>query len=418
MRIRELRDQRAKLLVDMRALVDKAETENRNLTDDEKAALRQMEADHAALGERIQRLEDLEAEERAARTTVPESQRTSAAAEQATSGPSYGDALRSWLRSGFQSLRPEEQTVLRGGYRDFSPEERAMSTLDGVSGGFTVAPDQSFYGRVVEAQKTWGGMFRAGCTELTTATGAELPIPTSDDTSNVAVIVGEGGSQTGGTNLSFAQVKLRSYLYSTKRVDISWQYLQDAAIDIEATLGVAFGKRLGRGQNAHLTTGTGGGQPQGVVPGSTVGRTAATGFTATIATDDLIRLYHAVNSAYRANAKWMFSDATALILRLLKDGEGRYIWQGGLREGEPDTLLGKPVIINDDMPTMATSAKPILFGDFANYHIRRVRGLYVVRADQIALDTGSIAFLAYERLDGALVDAGMHPIQHFANSSS
>lgn len=114
----------------------------------------------------------------------------------------------------------------------------------------------------------------------------------------------------------------------------------------------------------------------------------------------------------------MFSDATALIYRLLKDGNGQYLWQPGLQASEPNMLLGKPVVINDDMPAMAASAKHTLFGDFANYHIRRVRGITVVRLNELYVENGQVGFVAFQRLDGALVDAGMHPLQHLANSAS
>lgn len=415
MRTKELREQRAKLLSDQRALLGKVEAEKRvALTDDEKAQIVKMQADYKSAGEELRLLEELEAEERAARETVPPSQRTTTKTDEA---PTYEQAMDSYLRYGTAGMKPEERAVLAPRFQTFGPEERALATLTGSGGGFTIAPDTSFYGRVMEAAKAWGGMFRAGCQEINSSTGADLPISTNDDTANVAVIVGESSSHASGTDPVFAQVNIRAHMYTTKIIKVSWQLLQDSGFNIEAFLGRAFGTRLGRGQNAHLTTGTGAGQPQGAVTGSTQGRQSATGNATSVAADDVFRLFHAVNEAYRGPAKFMFSDATALVYRLLKDGEGRYLL-GGLTDGQPMSLLGKPVIINDDMPTMAASAKHTLFGDFGNYIIRRVTGITVVRLNELYVENGQVGFVAFQRLDGALVDAGQHPLQHLANSAS
>ena len=45
------------------------------------------------------------------------------------------------------------------------------------------------------------------------------------------------------------------------------------------------------------------------------------------------------------------------------------MWQPGLTSGEPDRLLGRPVVISDYVPTIAAFAKVIAFGDFSYYWI-------------------------------------------------
>jgi HK97 family phage major capsid protein len=410
-----LRDNRAKLISDARAILDRADAEKRSLTSEELASQTAMLADAKTAGATLRNLEEVELEERG---TIPESQRDERSKkDKDPASKAYGAALRSYLMNGFGMMTADEQAALRGGYREF--EDRTQSTLTGAAGGFDVAPDTSFYGRIIEAQKYYGGMFSAGCTVLNTATGADLPIPVTDDTSNVGAIVAEEGSHTGATNVALAQKTLHAYLYSSKIVKVSLQLLQDSSTDWEGFLARIFGQRLGRIQNTHLTTGTGTAQPSGVVTGASSGRQSATGNTTSVPADDIIRLVHSVDVAYRgAGCKFMTNDSTALALELLKDGDGQYLWKAGLTEGAPDRLRGYPVVINNDMAALATSAKHTLFGDFSHYFIRQVRGIQVVRLNELYAENGQVGFLAFMRMDGGLVDAGQGPVRYLQNSAS
>jgi HK97 family phage major capsid protein len=82
-----------------------------------------------------------------------------------------------------------------------------------------------------------------------------------------------------------------------------------------------------------------------------------------------------VNAAYRRSpkARFMLADTTLLAVRKLKDGQGNYLWQlGNIQTGQPDSLLGKPYSVNDDVPAIATGNKAVLFGDFSRYWVRKV----------------------------------------------
>ncbi|OGP52874.1 MAG: hypothetical protein A2Y65_01285 [Deltaproteobacteria bacterium RBG_13_52_11] len=80
--------------------------------------------------------------------------------------------------------------------------------------------------------------------------------------------------------------------------------------------------------------------------------------------DKLIDLQHALKAVYRRNGVWLLNDTTLSIIRKLKDGEGNYIWRAGLVADTPDTILGKPVEIDDNMPDIGAGKYPIAFGDF------------------------------------------------------
>jgi HK97 family phage major capsid protein len=219
-------------------------------------------------------------------------------------------------------------------------------------------------------------------------------------------------------DIAFGQVVLKAYKYSSKTVLVPFELLQDSAIDIEAYIAQKLGERIGRITNQHFTTGTGTNQPQGVVPFSTLGKTGANGQTTSVTYDDIVDLEHALEPAYRRRARFMMHDQTLRAIKKLKDSQGRPLWLPGLAVREPDTILGYPYVINQDMPQMAASAKSILFGDFSNYFIRRVMDLTLFRITDKYVETGQVGFLAFMRTDGRGVNAGVSPVVHYANSAT
>jgi HK97 family phage major capsid protein len=106
------------------------------------------------------------------------------------------------------------------------------------------------------------------------------------------------------------------------------------------------------------------------------------------------------------------NDDALRVVKTLKDGAGRYLWLASPAESEPDAILGHPYTINRDVPAIAPSAKSILFGDFSKYFIRRITGVRVLRLVERYADYNQTAFVAFQRWDGALVDAGTHPIKY------
>jgi HK97 family phage major capsid protein len=194
---------------------------------------------------------------------------------------------------------------------------------------------------------------------------------------------------------------------------VSAELIQDSAYNLEQVLGNLIGIRLGRGTNAALTTGDGNGDPNGIVVASTAGVTAAsaTAFTA----DELYDLVHSVDPAYRGmpGCAFMMHDSVIKAIRKLKNGDGQYLWQPGLGVGSPDRLLGYPVEVNQQMAgTIEASAKIALFGDFSKYMVREVAGLRFRKLEERYADTDQVAYIAFLRMDGDLIDAGTHPVKH------
>jgi HK97 family phage major capsid protein len=187
--------------------------------------------------------------------------------------------------------------------------------------------------------------------------------------------------------------------------------------------------RLGRITNTHFTTGSGSGQPNGVVTAAGSGKVGTTGQTSTVIYDDLIDLQHSVDPAYRelGNCGWMMNDSSVKVIRKIKDGQSRPLFIPGYEEaipasgkagGIPDSLLGDPIQINQDVATMAANAKSILYGDFSFYKIRDVLDMQMFRfTDSAYAKNGQVGFLAFLRSGGNLTDVG-GAVRYYANSAT
>jgi HK97 family phage major capsid protein len=283
----------------------------------------------------------------------------------------------------------------------------AQSTT--TTGGYTVA-DAAMQALEV-ALLRFGGM-RAVSRIVRTDTGGPLPFPTVNDTSNKGAILAEN---TGAAELemTFGQLVLDAWKYSSKYILASVEFLQDSSINVAEFIGSALGDRIGRIQNDHFTTGTGSSQPNGAVTAASSG---VTGVADPPTHDNMQDLLHKVDPAYRDGARWMFNDNTLKSLKKIKvlqysgDVVGLPLWQPGLTLGAPDTIIGYPYTINQSMADPASSAKKILFGNFSKYIIRDVKDVTLIRLDERFAELHQVAFLAFARSDGDLLDAGTHPI--------
>ena len=136
-------------------------------------------------------------------------------------------------------------------------------------------------------------------------------------------------------------------------------------------------------------------------------------------------LQHAVDPAYRRlpGVGFMMSDSSIKVVRKIKDGQSRPIFvpgfETGVPGGAPDTLLGSPVIVNQDVATMAANAKSILFGAFKNYKIRDVMSVQMFRfTDSAYTKLGQVGFLAWMRTGGNLVDVSGASVKYYQNSAT
>jgi len=314
-----------------------------------------------------------------------------------------------WLKGGDKALSAQDWADIRA----------TMSTTTGSEGGYAVQTDIAK--TVADALKDFGGV-RSVATVIQTEMGNPMSFPTSNGTSEVGELIAENTTAT-SADPTFGTQPLNVSKFSSKVIAVPIELLQDSSVDIEAFVLKRITDRLGRITNQLFTTGTGSSQPRGLVTASTVGKTGVTGQATSITYDDLIDLVHSVDPAYRASSQcgFMLHDTTMREIRKLKDNNGRPVFMpgyDGLADAMPDTILGYPVTINQDMPVMAANAKSVLFGDMSRYYVRDVLQNTLHRFEDSAYaKLGQVGFLAWARSGGNLIDVG-GAIKYYQNSAT
>jgi HK97 family phage major capsid protein len=288
-------------------------------------------------------------------------------------------------------------------------ETRDLGTVTGgaITGGSQFIP-QAFLPTLFEAQKAWGGLLNIVSTR-DTDNGAPMKIAFANDTGSSVVVVGEAVASSEADPTISGVISSTDFL-TTGVVKVSLAELQDSAFDIEGWLRDSFGKRYFRGMNSLVTNGSTSGNVQSILTGNTNSlQTAATG---TVAYVDIAATYADLDPAYEAGASWTMNSTTRGALLKVTDTLGRPLFVPSPNAGAFDTLLGKPVVLNQALPNIASGNVAIQFGDYKQgYLFRNVKpGLAIVRLNERYLDSGEIGFIGFARAGGVVVLPGTYPL--------
>ncbi|MBW7056970.1 phage major capsid protein [Paracoccus bogoriensis] len=188
-----------------------------------------------------------------------------------------------------------------------------------------------------------------------------------------ALWVGETAPRT-ASEPTFDQMEIAVKELAT-HVDISLRMLEDSA-NVEAEVRLALAEDFGQKEALAFVNGSTALEPTGFMTAPGIAETN-NGHAANLSADALIALLYQMPATYRNRGTWVMNGTTLAAVRRLKDGHGNYLWQPSYQAGQPETILGRPVVEALDMPNIASGATPIIFGDFrAGYRIY----------DRVALD--------------------------------
>lgn len=273
------------------------------------------------------------------------------------------------------------------------------ATLADSAWAGTTAPNR-FVAEVLESLTESSPILSAGVRIISTASGEKLEWPLKNG-KLVASAVTEGDAYPRSKG-SFTRWSLDSFKYGVI-AEATTEMTRDTALPLASIIAADLGEAVADATNADFLSGDGTAGPHGVVPATVLTQTAT---SATVVTyDDVIYLQHAIRPKYRARAKFYASDDFALKARLVKDNDGRYIWQDSVAAGMPSTLLGQPAILDTFMDSYTTSATPLLYGDFSKFLVRFVGSVHLSRSDEYGWDSDVIAWKAGVRVDSGLTDA-------------
>lgn len=359
----------------------------RAATPEQSAKWDQLEAEWRSKNEAVQRAETAQEIEAAQAAQAAEQNPQANDAE-----ARYSEAFNALIRGGMVSLNDQQRSLI---------QTRASKGVDGA-----VLIPTTMYSAIEVALKAYGGLFSVADI-ITTEHGGPMTFPTINDTDNKASIVTEYG-EVGSNNPTFGSKTINVHTYRTPIIPISFELLNDTGYSLDALLPQLIAEAIGRGVNDHLTMGNGTDQPQGIITAATKGADA---LSAAISFDDLLNLMSSVDAAYAKNAKFMMNTQTMFALMRLKDKNDRFVFTDAVSKGMEPMLFGKPVAINEEMQGIGAGNTSVAFGDFKKYKLRQVKGVSVLRLNEMLAKQLAVGIFGYGRYGGALLDAGTNPVK-------
>lgn len=274
------------------------------------------------------------------------------------------------------------------------------------AGGYLTV--DTWMGELVTLAKDMSAMRRIARTLPPVPVGSVIA-PAEDTALSDATWTTEILTGSADTVAPFGQRKLTPHPLA-KRVLVSRDLMRNPSFDVEGFVRERMAYKFAVPEEEGFVNGNGVGAPKGVL--QTTGLTTYTTAAAlTLTADDVINWVYGLGAAYAARARILCNRSFIRRCRLLKDGVGNYVWQPGLSQGQPNTILDTPYDLSDRVATglsgtpevWSSGAVPALIGDFSYYWIVDAMGMEIQRLDEIAARTNQIEFIGRKQADGLAV---------------
>ena len=363
-KILEMKAKREDARLKAMAVLNKAEAEDRFLSEDEQKDIDKYEEEIRAWDESIGRAEKLLAIEPEDRSTEKPEVKPTPAKDNEKRFSSFGEQLMAAYRAAMPGGKVDERLSTRAasGLNETTPSD----------GGFLVQQDF-----VTELLK------RTYETGILASKVKKIPISTNANGMKINAIDEDSranGSRWGGVQtywegeadeLTASKPKFRQMELSLKKITglcyATDELLQDAAA-LEAVIRQAFAEEFGFKIDDAILSGSGEGEPLGILnSGAIVTVAKEASQTDTITVENLIKMWNRLWSRSRANAVWYINQELEPYLYTLKIGDKPvYIPAGGLSEKPYGTLFGRPVVPIEQC-SAAGEVGDIILADIGQY---------------------------------------------------
>ena len=286
-------------------------------------------------------------------------------------------------------------TYLRMGDRAPADEVRALTVSSDPQGGYLAPAELST--EFIRDLTLFSPVRTVASVRTTGAPSVIYPKRTSITN---AKWKGEGQAQE-ASEPGFGQAEIVVKEVNTF-VDVSNQLLADSAGQAEQEVRLALAEDFGQKEGAAFVNGDGALQPEGFMVNATIG-SFLNGHATNLSADALIGLLYSLPAPYRNAGSWAMNGTTLATVRKLKDGQGNYLWQPSYQAGQPETLLGRPVVEMLDMPDVASGAFPIIYGDFSGYRIVDRVALSILVNPYLLATNGMTRIHATRRVGGGVI---------------
>lgn len=368
--LKELTEQRAEKQSALNALLDKAKTENRAMTDDENSKFDKLEKEIKAIDATIkaeERARDLEMEvkkDHGKKETEEEKEERA-----------FGDYIMGVLEN-----RAGEQKFDMGNNGAIIPTSIANRIIKQVKDICPILARATIYN--VKGTLKVPVYGKANTTH-------DIKVSYQSEFTDITADAGKFTSIDLGGYLAGALTLIGKSVENNGSFSVVNFVVNQMAEEIAAFL------------EGELLSGSGSGAAQGVLTGCTNTLTAA-GATA-ITADELIDLQAKVKTAYQANACWIMNPSTFTAIKKIKV-DGKYMLQDDLTSAFPYRLLGKPVFISDNMPAIAASAKTVLYGDLSGLSVNFRENIQTQVLTEKYATMHAIGIVAWFEFDSKVTD--------------
>ena len=363
-KILEMKAKREDARLKAMAVLNKAEAEDRFLSEEEQKDIDKYEEEIRAWDESIGRAEKLLAIEPEDRSSEKPEVKPTPAKDNEKRFSSFGEQLMAAYRAAMPGGKVDERLSTRAasGLNETTPSD----------GGFLVQQDF-----VTELLK------RTYETGILASKVKKIPISTNANGMKINAIDEDSranGSRWGGVQtywegeadeITASKPKFRQMELSLKKLTglcyATDELLQDAAA-LEAVIRQAFAEEFGFKIDDAILSGSGEGEPLGILnSGAIVTVAKEASQTDIITVENLIKMWNRLWSRSRANAVWYINQELEPYLYTLKIGDKPvYIPAGGLSEKPYGTLFGRPVVPIEQC-SAAGEVGDIILADIGQY---------------------------------------------------
>ena len=391
--INELRQERAGIWEQAKALNEKARDEKRDFTAEEQVQYDKMMSDMDSKKAQIDRLEaalkiDDEMTASAGGGAQFRQQPGGATAKTGRESDEYKAAFEKFLVNGVSALSRDEI--------------KAMAADPDAEGGYLVAPQQMVEGLLKQVDDLV--QLRQYATVHPLRTAKSLGIVTLDGDLDDPEWTTE--LRTGSeSDIKLGKRELRPHPLA-KRTRISNTLLRLTSGGAESLVRERLSYKYGTTLEKAYMTADGNQKPLGLYVPSNDGirtdRDIVGSNTATaIKADTLIDALYSLKSQYQANSRWLFHRDVVKEIRKLKNGDGQYLWAPGIAGGQPDTILSRPFLQSEFAPNTISAGQYVgLIGDFRFYWIVDALDLQIQRLIELYAETNQTGFIARYEGDG------------------
>jgi HK97 family phage major capsid protein len=293
-----------------------------------------------------------------------------------------------------------ERSALRAGLT--GAEFRTNLNVTTTTAGKNTVPTD-FVRRLYDYMEAASGIRKTNVTIIATSGGEPIQVPTVTGHGTAAIV--SEGTALAAADPSFGQVTLGAFKYG-QLTQITNELLSDSGVDITGWLAKDFGRSIGRATGSAYFNGSGTNAPHGVASRAGTATTIQTSSTGVPSYNNLVDVQYSVIEEYRQNgAQWLMSDNFEAAIRKLTDTQGRPLWQPMIQVGEPDLLLGYPIIDDRNFSSVGTAAgTPAMFGDFSAFAIRDAGVVRIERSDDFAFSSDVVTYRCILRTDSDMID--------------